>query len=49
MMTDLHSSKPRRETSFGRQIEDHREVSSGRQWLLVAAFALLGAIGWLIR
>ena len=48
-MTDLHSEEPRRATSFGRRIEDHQEVSSGRQWLLIGAFGLLAAVGWLLK
>jgi hypothetical protein len=48
----MASSDPqdnRRSTSFGRPIEDHREVSSGRQWILIGAFVLLAVLGWLLK
>jgi hypothetical protein len=47
--TNGQANEARRSTSFGRQIENRSEVSSGRQWLLIGAFALLAALGWLLR
>jgi len=48
-MKDPHLGEPRRETSFGRPIEDRREVSKSRQWVLIGAFVLLAAVGWLLK